>query len=235
MQNDQLKLFHKQFKELSAKLDKMQTTNETICTMLNIGTSGGGTELFGIGGTSKGDNDELTRKNGEGDIGSGELMTGMLKFEEESRHREESLQQLLIFLENQSYLLDCTPSIWPIKGFLCSSFGFRRDPINRTIKMHEGYDIANSLGTPVHATADGAVIFAGVESGYGNVITVDHGYGITTNYAHLSVILVHDGDRVKRGQKIGLVGSTGRSIGAHLHYEVRINGVPVDPGNYLLN
>jgi murein DD-endopeptidase MepM/ murein hydrolase activator NlpD len=159
----------------------------------------------------------------------------MMRLREESKRREQSLQELLIFFEDQGNLLDSTPSIWPVKGFLCSCFGFRRDPINRTIKMHEGYDIANKLGTPVHATADGIVIFAGIETGYGNMISLDHGYGISTNYAHLSAILVHEGDRVRRGQKIGLMGSTGRSIGSHLHYEVRINRVPVDPCNYILN
>jgi murein DD-endopeptidase MepM/ murein hydrolase activator NlpD len=234
MQRDQIDIFDRQFKELSAKLEKMSETNTMICAMLNIGTSGGSSDPFGIGGTSNGDN-ELNTRNNDDEVVAAKLMADMAELGEKSRHQEQSLQELLIFFEDQGKLLDSTPSIWPTKGFLCSCFGFRRDPINRTIKMHEGYDIANKLGTPVHATADGIVIFAGIESGYGNMITVDHGYGITTNYAHLSAILVHLGDRVTRGQKIGLIGSTGRSIGAHLHYEVRINRIPVDPSNYILN
>lgn len=233
MQRDQIDIFEKQFKDLSSRLEQMSETNTMICAMLNIETPGGNSELFGIGGTSNGDKD--LNLAGDGEIVAAKLMADMAQLGEESKRQEQSLQELLIFFEDQGNLLDSTPSIWPAKGFLCSCFGFRRDPINRTIKMHEGFDIANKLGTPIHASADGVVIFAGIESGYGNMITVDHGYGITTNYAHLSAILVHEGDRVNRGQKIGLMGSTGRSIGSHLHYEVRINRVPVDPGNYILN
>jgi murein DD-endopeptidase MepM/ murein hydrolase activator NlpD len=234
MQSDQIEIFEEQIKDIGAKLEQMTETNNMICAMLNIGTSGGTSELFGIGGISNGDK-ELIKNSNDDEVVTAQILTDMMRLREESKRREQSLQELLIFFEDQGNLLDSTPSIWPVKGFLCSCFGFRRDPINRTIKMHEGYDIANKLGTPVHATADGIVIFAGIETGYGNMISLDHGYGISTNYAHLSAILVHEGDRVRRGQKIGLMGSTGRSIGSHLHYEVRINRVPVDPCNYILN
>ncbi len=234
MQRDQIEIFEKQFKELSSSLEQMTETNTMICAMLNIETAGGSTNPFGIGGTSNGDNELNSHNNGDDIVAAG-LMADIVQLGEKSKLRERSLQELLIFFEDQGKFLDSTPSIWPVKGFLCSTFGFRRDPINRTIKMHEGFDIANKLGTPIHATADGVVIFASIESGYGNFIRIDHGYGITSNYGHLSAILVHVGDRVTRGQKIGLMGSTGRSIGSHLHYEVRINGVQVDPGNYILN
>jgi murein DD-endopeptidase MepM/ murein hydrolase activator NlpD len=234
MQDDQLTLFEKQYKELGSRLEKLKKTNENISLILNLGPDNPTTSYSGIGGTTNGDK-ELTKKTDDVEVLASNIMMGMMKFEEESKHREESLQQLLIFLEDQSHLLDSTPSVWPTKGFLCSNFGFRRDPINRTIKMHEGYDIANKLGTPIYVTADGIVAFTGIETGYGNMITVDHGYGITSNYAHLMTILVQEGQRVRRGDKIALMGSTGRSIGSHLHYEVRINGVPVDPGNYILN
>lgn len=234
MQSDQIEIFEDQIKDIGAKLEQMTETNNMICAMLNIGTSGGTSELFGIGGISNGDK-ELIKNNEDDEVVTAQILTDMMRLREESKRREQSLHELLIFFEDQGNLLDSTPSIWPAKGFLCSCFGFRRDPINRKIKMHEGYDIANKIGTPVHATADGIVIFAGIETGYGNMITLDHGYGISTNYAHLSAILAHEGDRVRRGQKIGLMGSTGRSIGSHLHYEVRINRVPVDPCNYILN
>jgi hypothetical protein len=234
MQHDQIEIFEKQFKDLTARVEQMSETNTMICAMLNIGSTGGGSELFGIGGTSNDDRD-LEKKDHDDEVAAAKILADMMQLGEKSKRQEQSLQELLIFFEDQGNLLDSTPSIWPTKGFLCSCFGFRRDPINRTIKMHEGYDIANKIGTPVHASADGIVIFAGIESGYGNLISVDHGYGISTNYAHLSAILVHEGDRVSRGQKIGLMGSTGRSIGSHLHYEVRINRIPVDPSNYILN
>lgn len=101
--------------------------------------------------------------------------------------------------------------------------------------MHNGIDINNRIGTPVYASANGVVVFTGVQSGYGNLITINHGYGITTNYAHLNNILVREGDTVKRGDKIGTIGVTGRTTGPHLHYEVRINGVPMDPKTYIID
>ncbi len=234
MQQDQIEIFEKQFKNVTAEVERMTETNNMICAILNIGPAAGDSEMFGIGGTPNGDK-ELTGHNNGDEVIAGKIMADIAQLEEKSKHQERSLQQLLVFFEDQDNLLNSTPSIWPTKGFLCSTFGFRRDPINRSIKMHEGYDIANKLGTPIHATADGIVIFASIESGYGNFIRIDHGYGITSNYGHLSAILVHVGDRVTRGQKIGLMGSTGRSIGSHCHYEVRINGIQVDPSNYILN
>jgi murein DD-endopeptidase MepM/ murein hydrolase activator NlpD len=124
------------------------------------------------------------------------------------------------------------PSDKPIKSNVAftSGFGVRSDPFRGGAAMHPGIDLAGSVGTPIHATADGTVIRAGWNSGgYGNLVEVDHGRGITTRYGHLSAILVHPGDRVTRGQIVGRMGSTGRSTGSHLHYEVRIDGRAVNP------
>jgi len=127
-----------------------------------------------------------------------------------------------------------TPSIWPVSGKLESGMGGRRNPFGgRGFEYHEGQDIDASYGTPVMVAASGTVTIAGRERGYGNVIYVDHGAGVTTRYGHLSQIDVKIGQTVTRGQTIGLVGSTGRSTGPHLHYEVRINNQPVDPRQYL--
>ena len=127
-----------------------------------------------------------------------------------------------------------TPSIWPVSGKLESGMGGRRNPFGgRGFEYHEGQDIDASYGTPVMVAASGTVTIAGRERGYGNVIYVDHGAGLSTRYGHLSQIDVKIGQTVTRGQTIGLVGSTGRSTGPHLHYEVRINNQPVDPRQYL--
>ena len=127
-----------------------------------------------------------------------------------------------------------TPSIWPVSGKLESGMGGRRNPFGgRGFEYHEGQDIDAVYGTPVMVAASGTVMIAGRERGYGNVIYVDHGAGVTTRYGHLSQIDVKIGQSVTRGQTIGLVGSTGRSTGPHLHYEVRINNQPVDPRQYL--
>jgi murein DD-endopeptidase MepM/ murein hydrolase activator NlpD len=127
-----------------------------------------------------------------------------------------------------------TPSIWPVMGKLESGVGGRRNPFGgRGYEYHEGQDIDAAYGTPVQVAATGKVIIAGWQRGYGNVVYVDHGSGLSTRYGHLSEIDVSVGQTVTRGQKIGLVGSTGRSTGPHLHYEVRINNQPVDPRRYL--
>jgi murein DD-endopeptidase MepM/ murein hydrolase activator NlpD len=127
-----------------------------------------------------------------------------------------------------------TPSIWPVVGRLESGVGGRRNPFGgRGYEYHEGQDIDAAYGTPVQVAASGRVIIAGWQRGYGNVVYVDHGSGLSTRYGHLSEIDVSVGQAVTRGQTIGLVGSTGRSTGPHLHYEVRINNQPVDPKQYL--
>ena len=126
------------------------------------------------------------------------------------------------------------PSIWPVNGKLESGLGARRNPFGgRGLEYHEGQDIDSARGTPVQVAASGRVIIAGRQRGYGNVVYVDHGAGLSTRYGHLSEIDVSVGQSVTRGQTIGLVGSTGRSTGPHLHYEVRINNQPVDPRPYL--
>ncbi|RZM11056.1 MAG: M23 family metallopeptidase [Sphingomonas sp.] len=126
------------------------------------------------------------------------------------------------------------PSVQPVtKLMFTSNFGIRSDPFQGTARMHAGVDIPGPIGTPIYATADGIIAHADRQGGYGNLVEVNHGKGIATRYGHLSKILVSDGARVTRGQLIGLMGSTGRSTGSHLHYEVRIDGHAVNPIPFL--
>ena len=125
------------------------------------------------------------------------------------------------------------PSLWPVEGRLTSSFGERVDPFNGEGAFHSGIDISVPYGTPVHAAADGVVVYAQFMNGYGNLISLDHGHGVATRYGHLSGFAITNGQRVHRGQVIGYVGSTGRVTSPHLHYEVRIQSVPVNPYKYL--
>jgi len=125
------------------------------------------------------------------------------------------------------------PSLWPVVGPVTSSFGERQDPFNGEGAFHAGIDISSTFGTPVRATADGTVEMADRASGYGREIVIDHGYGVKTVYGHLSGFAVTDGQEVTRGQIIGYVGTSGRSTGPHLHYEVRIRNTPVNPHKYL--
>ncbi len=125
------------------------------------------------------------------------------------------------------------PSLWPITGPITGSFGGRIDPFNGEGDFHSGVDISGQFGEAVVAPADGVVTFADFQSGYGRLIAVDHGHGISTRYGHLSGMAVAPGQRVRRGQLLGYVGVSGRSTGPHLHYEVRINDTPVNPRKYL--
>ena len=156
-------------------------------------------------------------------------------FERELYAQSISFDQLREEAGKQQDKLAHIPSIIPInvKDFTMSSgYGYRRDPVYGSTKFHAGLDFASQMGTPVYATADGVVESAVRRGGYGNCIDIAHGYNYLTRYAHLSEILVKSGDEVKRGDLIGKVGSTGKSTGPHLHYEVRFKDEPQNPVNY---
>lgn len=143
--------------------------------------------------------------------------------------RRQSQEEVKSLLNDQRSLSASTPEGWPIKGWLTSYFGMRKSPYTGRPKMHDGLDIAANTGTPIHVTADGVVARVETSSGYGKTVVVDHGYGYRTLYAHNSKNLVKRGQSVSRGDKIAEVGNTGRSTGPHVHYEILLNGVPVDP------
>ena len=130
--------------------------------------------------------------------------------------------------------LATTPSIWPARGIVTSGFGWRLSPLGDGNELHPGTDIAYAMGAPVVATADGEVVVSGPAGGYGNLVQIDHGNGITTLYGHNSELAVTAGQKVKKGQVISYAGSTGRSTGTHVHYEVRVNNTPIDPMKYLM-
>ncbi len=151
-----------------------------------------------------------------------------------ARKQEISFHELDAFFKDQSSLLTSTPSIWPTRGWVTSGFGYRVSPFTGLRELHEGLDIATHRGAIIMAPANGVVVESTRTKGLGNVIEIDHGYGIVSRFGHNSKNHVKRGDRVKRGQVIATVGSTGRSTGPHLHYEVMLNGVPVNPLRYIL-
>lgn len=146
---------------------------------------------------------------------------------------EAELAALMADLEALRSIHQALPAVWPSEGEISSGFGWRRDPIRRYTKFHSGLDIANDPGTPIEAVADGTVVRAEMTSGYGNMVDIDHGFGIVTRYGHCSALLVAAGDHVQRGDPIALMGSTGRSTGPHVHFEIRIDGSAQDPLKYL--
>lgn len=153
--------------------------------------------------------------------------------------QSKSYDEVWQMVKNKNQMLASIPAILPVlKKDLklqinTSGFGYRIDPIYKTVKFHAGMDFVADIGKPVYATGDGVVEFAGADdSGYGIHVIINHGFGYKTLYAHFSELKCKQGQRVKRGELIGLVGSTGKSVGPHLHYEVRKNGEPVNPVNY---
>jgi len=128
---------------------------------------------------------------------------------------------------------DAKPSIWPARGRIVSGFGMRKIPYASGVQFHTGVDIVGAYGSPIWAAAAGKVIFTGYQGSYGQTVVVDHGHGFETLYAHLSGFAVTVGDLVERGQTVGHMGASGRTTGTHLHYEVRFNGSPVNPINYM--
>ena len=138
-------------------------------------------------------------------------------------------------VERRNVLAASTPSIWPTQGWLSSATGGRTDPFTGEADYHPGLDISADRGTPVYATADGTISHASFSGAYGNLVVVEHQFGIETRYGHLSAFRTARGQTVKRGELIGLVGATGRATGPHLHYEVRVNGRILNPLSFLLN
>lgn len=148
---------------------------------------------------------------------------------------EMNVHELDQYLLDKQSVLRSTPTIMPARGWITSYYGPRKSPHSGRLRMHEGLDIGARTGTPILAPADGVVTFSGKKMGFGNLVHIDHGYGIETIYAHAHTLTATKGDLVKRGEKIATIGSTGFSTGPHLHYEVRVNGTPVDPLFYILD
>jgi murein DD-endopeptidase MepM/ murein hydrolase activator NlpD len=169
------------------------------------------------------------------DLGENPYRDDLDKMSLRSRQINKDLSVLEQKFEAQSQLLSSTPSIAPVHGILTDGFGGRSDPFTGEQGTHSAIDISSAVGQAVRAPADGIVVKSEWANGYGNVIYLSHGYGFSTRYGHLSGFAVTAGQRVKRGDVIGYVGSTGRSTGPHLHYEVRLNNNAVNPLEYILN
>jgi murein DD-endopeptidase MepM/ murein hydrolase activator NlpD len=164
-------------------------------------------------------------------------LTDMPRFDDEDAFRLNdriAMQQRLIdeihtLLDQRNAIVEHLPTLVPAHGRFSSEFGYRVHPISGHRKMHKGIDIAAPTGTPIYAAASGTIAFSGTKRGFGNTVEVNHGFGYLSRYAHASRLLVKEGETVKRGQLIALVGSTGASTGAHLHFEVEVDSVHVDP------
>ena len=234
-QRSQLHFFSSKIEDLERQLSKLKDFDKRIRIIANLEKGQGTTSFMGMGGESSSDIREKLKaeKDEKGLIQ--QMKTDMERLKSEAVSREESLSELEKLLSTKKEMLVHTPSIWPAQGWVTSGFGFRSNPFTGLNQMHEGFDISNRVGTQVMATADGIVSDTGKDFSLGNVVVVSHGFGMTSRYCHLNKFFVKPGQRVKRGDKIAEIGNTGMSTGPHLHYEVRVNGIPVNPQRYILN
>lgn len=233
---------HQQIQEFGAKINTLKDQMVTlkgfenkVRIIANLEVKESDTGVFGVGGSVP---EDLDTRLGISETHSSlirEIHDQVALLETGSVAQIEGFESLLKALEDQRNLLAATPAIRPAKGWVTSKFGYRTSPFTGRREFHKGLDIANRMGTPVFATADGVITFAGSRGLIGNVVVIDHGHGLVTRYGHLKSSEVKRGDRVKRGDKIALMGNTGRSTGPHVHYEVRLNGMPVNPVKYILN
>ena len=232
----QFEKFTQQVKNFETEMVRLERFEKKLRVITALENSPRSIEKnWGVGGPYGLSTNSFTTAMGRGAANMVErLSNGLDHLGKQAKIQSISFQELDNFFKNQKSLLSSTPSIWPIRGWVTSGFGFRKSPFTGLREKHEGWDIAARNGSPVLTTADGVVVVEGREYGYGNLVEIDHGYGIVTRYGHNSKHLVKVGDRVKRGQVVSLVGNTGRSTGPHLHYEILLNGVPVSPKNYIL-
>ncbi|HEY4148906.1 MAG TPA: M23 family metallopeptidase [Chitinophagaceae bacterium] len=182
---------------------------------------------------------QLVQGMDQGDL-SGSIATTLNNISRRVAYQNKSYDEIAGFIKDKANLLACTPAIQPVSNKdlsrIASGFGYRVDPVYKTVKMHAGLDFAAPQGTPIYATANGTVSVAGnTANGYGNHVVINHGYGYETLYGHMVRVKVHAGQKVKRGEIIGWVGSTGKSTGPHCHYEVHKNGQHIDPVYFFYN
>ena len=234
-QKSQIQFFSARIEDLEKQLSKLKDFDKRIRIIANLEKGQETTSLMGVGGPSPSDIREKLKSERDEKGLVQQMRTDVERLQSEAISREESLSELEKLLHTKKEMLTHTPSIWPAMGWVTSGFGFRTNPFTGLTQMHEGLDISNRMGTPVVATAEGIISDTGNDLVHGKLLVISHGFGMTTRYSHLSKVVVRVGQKVKRGDKVAEVGMTGRTTGPHLHYEVKLNGIPVNPMRYILN
>ncbi|MBW1804775.1 MAG: M23 family metallopeptidase [Deltaproteobacteria bacterium] len=232
----QLALLVRKIDQINSKMVELKKFDHKLKVMVNLETGENeDVQFLGIGGSDPSlINPEYSIEEAHKNLVR--LMHRSLdNLNTEIAVQTEEMTELYDFLEGQKCMFACTPSIWPAKGWVSSRFGYRISPFTNEKEFHNGLDVSARTGSTIISPADGVVSSVGKSYGFGNILTINHGYGLKTKYAHLKKALVKKGQAVKRGQKIALMGISGRSTGPHLHYEVHLKGVPVNPLRYILN
>jgi murein DD-endopeptidase MepM/ murein hydrolase activator NlpD len=235
-QSEHIASLNKQVGEFQQQIQRLKEFDVKLRIIANLENAEETDSFLGVGGISPSTREPWQEQETEAETKDLQRMKADLdRLCTEAEFREKSFQELYSFLEGKKKELACTPAIWPTRGWLTSRFGYRIDPFTGLRQFHEGIDIANRMGTPIVVPADGVISRVFNNFGFGLMVEVTHGYGIVTRYGHLSKSYVKVGQRVKRGERIAAIGNTGRATGPHLHYEVRLNDVPLNPQNYILN
>jgi murein DD-endopeptidase MepM/ murein hydrolase activator NlpD len=236
-QREQIQTFAVKINELKSRLTELDDFEKKIRIIANLEESDSESEgLFGIGGSMPEDLDPTIEMKERQIALLQEMHEQVRDLDLAAVSQQERFKTLYGHIEEQRNIIACTPTIRPVdEGYVSSSFGYRTSPFTDRKEFHKGLDIASKQGAPIMATADGVVSFAGKKGLLGNTIVVDHGYGFVTRFGHAHKLLKKRGETVKRGEVIAYVGNTGRSTGPHVHYEVQINGVQVNPKRYIMN
>ena len=230
----QITEFAKEINTLKSKIIELSNFEKKMRVIANIKVDTEYASLFGSGGPIP-DDLEINTKKEQNEL-IREMHNQVKEFDETLSAKQVRFKSLIKQLENRRNVLACTPSIRPIRGgWITSKFGYRISSFTGLKEFHNGLDIGAATGTLIYATADGITSHTAKERYIGKVVLINHGYGMATRFGHLDEILVKKGQKVKRGDVIGKVGNTGRSTGPHVHYEVRLNGVKVNPRNYIMN
>ncbi len=234
-QKSQIRFFSGRIEDLEKQLSKLKDFDKKIRIIANLEKGQETTSMVGLGGPSPSDiREKLKSERNEKGLLQ-QMRTDVERLQSEAISREESLSELEKLLQIKKEMLVHTPSIWPATGWVTSGFGFRTDPFTGLTQMHEGLDISNRMGTTVVIPADGIISDIGNDWIHGKMLVVSHGFGMMTSYSHLSKVTARIGQRVKRGDKVAEIGNSGRTTGPHLHYEIKLNGIPVNPARYILN
>ena len=234
-QRQQIQDFAGEIAELKSKLVELNNFEKKIRIIANLEKKDSQDGLFGVGGSIPEDLDThipLTQRHNS-------LLRDMHEQVDQlhtaSINQGQGFETLFKYLNDQQNLLASTPAVRPCQGWTTSRFGYRKSPFTGRREFHKGLDIANRKDTPIITTADGVVAYSGPKGLLGNMVSIDHGHGMVTRFGHINKILVKRGQAVKRGDIIALMGNTGRSTGPHVHYEIHLNGIPVNPEKYILN
>ena len=232
---NQIVAFSNKIKSLNTQLAELGDFEKKIRIIANLDPGNDGSSIFGVGGSDPEDLDPSRMMEQDYQELVRDMHVEINEIDLASHNQKNSFSSIFSQLEGKRNLLAATPSIRPLKGWISSRFGYRESPFTGRREFHRGLDIATHAGSPIIAPADGIVTYAGSKGLMGKMVAIEHGFGMVTRYGHTQDILKKKGDRVKRGETIALVGNTGRSTGPHLHYEIRLNGVAVNPMNYFFN